>query len=103
MKSENYLLAQHIFFLRQMLITDLLAIRVSKFNTERYFNDWGYQRCKNGNIELDEFSLPFLSNTSGIMIHLSEYAPALIALSEKYYDLWNNRIEIGTRFVLRIK
>lgn len=86
------------FFLRQMLITDLLAIRVTKFNTEKYFNEWGYQRCKNGNFELDEFSLPFLTNTYGAMIHLSEYAPSLIALAEKYYDLWNERTEIGIPF-----
>ncbi len=99
--DEDRALARELFiavttlYFKENKITELLGFGVPKYKTELFFYQWGYERCSLNGSELESFPVYFLPGCDGILMHLKEFSPAVIDLSDKYRFIWKNKTDLG--------
>ena len=79
-------------------ITDLLGLGLPKFNTDRFFMNWGFERALLQRQPVENVPLDFLAGIDCVLMHLMHYSDYALEMSEKYKGMWEKRVVVGQRF-----
>lgn len=80
---------------REENITDLLGLGLPKFNTDKFFMNWGFERSTVQGEPVENVPLAFLDGIDCVLMHLRHYSDYAMQMTEKYAELWNDRLVVG--------
>ncbi len=83
---------------REEKTPDLLGLGLPKFKTDSFFYSWGFERAKLDKKELVNIPLRFLGGIDCVVMHLKHYSDYAKEMSNKYLNVWMNRVSVGKSF-----
>jgi len=82
---------------KEQQVHELLGLGVPRFKTNEYFTTWGYEEVKYQGKLLPRIYIETYSNVEVVFMHLKEFSNYAYLMSEKYLNLWKERIKIGDK------
>ena len=92
---RDFFIGITLLYFKENNISELLGLGVPHLKTDKFFYQWGYERVCVDHQDLDAFPLHFLCGVDGVMMHLKQFSPEFLKLSEKYVFLLKNKTELG--------
>ena len=79
-------------------ITDLLGLGLPKFNTDKFFMNWGFERSRLRGEPVPNAPLDFLGNIDCVLMHMRDFNSYAKDMALKFNRMWQNRIIVGAEF-----